>query len=164
VLVTAEKLAEWYAVERRTVTNWVNADPPCPSTKQGVRRMFDTAAVARWREERAAARAEEAAIARLPGSDEWERQRTRKMTADARLAELEVARAEGESVPRASHVREIESVCQYLRAKVLAIRGRWAPRVMGLGTIAEATALLDEIATDILASLRESADELKDAA
>src|ERR1041385_9237793 len=89
--LTAYQLAEYYGVDERTVTNWVNSKPPCPSRKEGGRRYFDSVQVAAWREAKVKARAAGEEL-------DFEKAKARKMAADAELAEMEVARTRGEQV------------------------------------------------------------------
>jgi hypothetical protein len=89
-------------------------------------------------------------------------EQARKMRADADLSELKRDQMRGELVAAGEVEKRIERLCAYMRVRVLGIRGRWAPKVMGLGTMQEATATLDALALDILAVLHDQADELDD--
>jgi phage terminase Nu1 subunit (DNA packaging protein) len=153
--VTAEQLAEWYDVERRTITNWLNATPPCPSKKHGRERTFDSAAVAKWREDRAAATAEEAALARFPGSAEWETARTRKMAAEAGRAELALATERGELGSVEDFRQVLRQGFSRIRAQLLSIPGRYAVRTIGLKTLPESQQAWDSAIRDVLVELRE---------
>jgi phage terminase Nu1 subunit (DNA packaging protein) len=153
VRVTAKQLADWYGVEPRTVVNWVNSDPPCPSTKEGRLRYFDSAAVAKWREERA----EDAALARLPGSNAWElaRARTRKTLADAQLAEIELERERGETIAVATVRATWAKIAAGMRAQLLSIPGRFAARTVGLNSLPESQRMWDAAIRDVLGELRD---------
>ena len=153
--VTANQLAQWYGVERRTVTNWVNSEPPCPSAKEGRDRVFDSVAVARWHQERTAL----SALAELPGSREWDAARTRKMVADAARLELQLAVDRGEMVPL-SAVRETwRRGLTMIRAQLLAVPGRYSPRTVGLASLPESQRVWDAAVRDILAELRDGDTE-----
>lgn len=89
------------------------------------------------------------------------RERARKLSAEADLAELKVRERRGELVAVEEAVRTHDRMCSLIRARVLGMRGKWAPRMLGLGTMPEATAVLDAVAQDILAALQEGADELE---
>ncbi|MFN2327014.1 MAG: hypothetical protein ABR551_14210, partial [Gemmatimonadales bacterium] len=67
--MAATQLADIYRVERRTITNWVNSDPPCPSHKDKKRRVFDLAEVAEWYTDRKVREAVESA-AKVRPTDE----------------------------------------------------------------------------------------------
>lgn len=87
-------------------------------------------------------------------------EQARKLRADADLAELKVREMRGELVPVSKVERDMERLCAMVRSRVLSVRGRWAPKVMRLETMAEATSTLDALAADVLDALRAGADEL----
>lgn len=157
--VSGTELARLRGVDRKTVTNWLNETPPCPSTGTGSARRVNLVDFADWWAERAVRQA--AAAAPREEADEA-RERARKMRADADLSELKVARAREELVDVTAVIRSHERLCAVVRAKVSAIRGKWAPRVIGLATMGEATQAMDRLAADILAALVDGADELDD--
>lgn len=84
----------------------------------------------------------------------------RKAQADADLAEIKRDQLRGRLTDNDATLRLIDRICHSVRARVLSVRGRWAPRVVGLPTMAEATKVLDELAADILKALNEGADDL----
>jgi len=146
--LTAKQLAEHYGVEERTVTNWVNSKPPCPSRKEGNRRFFDSVQVAAWREAKIR---HEAAGEEL----DFEKARARKMSADAELAELELARVRGEQVPIDSFRETVSDIATRIRAQLLAAPGRYSARVVGMTTLPEAQRALDAVVRDVLNELKE---------
>ncbi len=89
-------------------------------------------------------------------------EQARKLRADADLAELKVMERRRELVPAVDVERQMERLCGILRSRVLSLRGRWAPRVLGLGTMADATRILDDLANDMLEALRSASDELEE--
>jgi phage terminase Nu1 subunit (DNA packaging protein) len=123
--------------------------------KVGRNRLFDSAAVAKWREDRAAATAEEAALARFPGSAEWEAARTRKMAAEAGRSELALAKERGELVAVEEFRQVLRQGFGRIRAQLLSIPGRFAMRSIGLKTLPEAQQVWDSAIRDVLAELRE---------
>jgi hypothetical protein len=109
----------------------------------------------RWRE----AQLREQGRREVSPTDESEA-RARKLAAEAALAEIELARARGEVVPVADVERELGQVLDGLRARVLALPGKYAPR-LGL-PIAQAQARLEEIGRELMAELAETADDIPD--
>ena len=149
--LTAKQLAEHYNVEDRTVTNWVNSDPPCPSFKEGRLRYFDSAAVAAWKEQKAVS-----AALRSTEPVDFEKAKARKMAADAELAELELARVRGDQVPVDAFREKVRDVATRVRAQLLAAPGRYSARIVGLATLPEAQRSLDAIVRDVLNELTEA--------
>src|SRR5690349_5231083 len=108
-----------YGVDRRTVTNWLNEDPACPSKqgKAGRAREFDTAAVARWYGDRAARKAVKEHESQRPASTiNIADEEARKAKADADIAEMKRDQMRGELVPIAEFRRVVERLCGLLRA------------------------------------------------
>jgi hypothetical protein len=89
--------------------------------------------------------------------------RVRKLAADARLAELAVLEREGALLPVAEFQEILKRLAAELRARILAMPGKWAPRAVGLRTIGEAQGRLAELAEDLLTALRMVGQELRDA-
>src|SRR4051812_36961059 len=46
--LTPAELADFYGCDPKTVTNWLNEKPACPSRKVGGRRVFESVDVAEW--------------------------------------------------------------------------------------------------------------------
>lgn len=153
--VTAAELCDLLGVKHPTVSSWVAAG--CPHRKRGTRYEFVVSEVSDWRLDRAKR------TARDETAPDEAAERARKMRADADYAELRVAERRGELVAADEVERAHERLCGVVRSRVLAIRGRWAPRVLGLAAIAEATSVMDALAADILAALQEGADEIETA-
>jgi len=147
MLCNAKQLAEWYNVDPRTVTNWQLEDPPIPSEKRGKVRWFDTAAVARWMEQRAIRRAP------APPPPDLEEAKARKLSAEAELAEYQLAQARGEFIAVADLDAKVGPMLDTFRAKLLAIPGRLAPHVVACRDIADARDLLERELAMVLAEL-----------
>jgi phage terminase Nu1 subunit (DNA packaging protein) len=153
-LLGPSDLAKLLKVTRQAIHDWRKQGLPCRIVSGSPK--FTVAEVMEWRLERARE------VARSNDAPDEAKERARKMRADADLSELKGAQMRGELVPVADVTRETERLCAVLRARVLSIRGRWAPKVLGLGTMAEATAAMDALTADVLAALQDSADELED--
>jgi hypothetical protein len=106
-------------------------------------------------------RAQDAKEQRGGASPKEDEERVRKLTADADYSELRVRERLRELVPAADMQRTLERLCAVLRARIVASRGKWSPRIIALGTMAEATAAMDALIADLLEALRDSADELE---
>lgn len=103
---TPRQLAQLYDVDRRTVTNWLNEEPPCPSTGAGKERAFSTAAVARWYADRAVRHA--AATTPALGEIVEATERARKVRAEADLKELELAERRRQLIPSDEYQRRLD--------------------------------------------------------
>lgn len=150
--VSRTALASLFGVDVRTVTNWVDAG--CPKRKESGRPVFLLSEVIPWRREQD--RHE------LRPSPKFDEEQARKMRADADLSELKVKRMRGELIPATRVEQDMERLCAMVRARVLSIRGRWAPKIMRLETMAEAALTLDDLTADVLDALREGADDLEE--
>lgn len=146
--LSADQLAEHYKVQRRTVTNWLNEKPPCPSRLEGGVRIFESEQVAAWREHRAVAKA-----AKANEPLDFEKARARKMAADADIAEMEADRLRGELLPREQERQNAADLVGHIRAQILAFPGRYSARIVGLTDLPAAARVLDGIARALLHDL-----------
>ena len=150
--VTRTALAALFGVDVRTVDNWLTVG--CPAVKRSGRTMYLLSEVIPWRRDQ-----DRRETRSTPKIDE---EQARKMRADADLSELKVQQMRGELLPVADVERDMERLCAMVRARVLAVRGRWAPKIIRLETMAEATSALDALAADVLDALRDGADDLEE--
>lgn len=148
--LTAKQLADYYGVQARTVTNWVNSEPPCPSTVDGRNRWFDSVAVAAWKEARL--RAE---LVRESAPLDFEDAKKRKMAAEAELMELELAKLRGELVPIEESRLVMREIAARIRSQLLAVPGRYSARMVGLKSLPDAARELDHAVRDVLNELKE---------
>ena len=79
----------------------------------------------------------------------------RKMQAEAELAELELATRRSQLVAVELYREEIRGVVRTIRAQLLAVPGRYAPRTAGLATLPESQRAWDAAVRDILNDLRD---------
>ena len=159
MIVDAKTLCEVYNVDRRTVTNWLNEEPPCPSHMKGRKRQFDTSKVAAWRESKAETRGEESAGRRPPA--DYEDAKARKLSAEAKLAELELAQKESELIPMDVHESRLATICDRLRAKLLNLPGKAAPHLVGRRSVQEALLVLEPAVAEAMQALVDTADEIE---
>lgn len=159
--LSASALVELYGVDRRTLTNWLNETPPCPSDKEGRERRFDLAAVVAWREERAVRHARAQWERERPANDEVKEARDRKTLIESRLLELQLEEAEGRVIPLDVHEERVRALCEPLAARLKAL-SKYVGDVQLATTDVEATALLERIGDEMLATLMSAADEIEE--
>jgi phage terminase Nu1 subunit (DNA packaging protein) len=158
--VTAVELMKWYGVDRRTVTNWLNSTPPCPSQLRGRIRQFDTVDVARWKDSIAGDRAVAKREKECQPSVNLDAARQRKVEAEAQLAELELAERRGEIIPLSVYEERITRLCEQLAARCKTL-GRYMGDVQRALTDIDAAELLERIQDDLLRALM-ATDDLDD--
>lgn len=151
--LTQRALAALFDVDARTIRNWTEAG--CPTRRLSGRPMYLLSEVIPWRREK------DREEARGGESLDEARERARKLKEDADRLALANAQRRRELVPAHQVAAQWERTLGVCRSRILAARGKWAPRVLGLGTMAEATAVLDQLADDLLATLRDGADEVE---
>lgn len=157
MMVNATQLADIYDVDRRTIVNWLNADPPCPSTGVGKARVFDTALVAKWHAERAVREATE----HRPPPD-IEAAKERKLIADAQLAELQVAQAEGRVIPLDVHEQRVSALLDRLRAPLANMPGTYVLHLERLGIeTARGQEVLETVRDAVMLELMGVADDVE---
>ena len=147
-------LAALYGVDVRTIDNWKVAG--CPFITRSGRTMYMLSEVIPWR------RQQDTKEQRGGASPKEDDERVRKLTADADMAELKRDELRGVLVPAADVERTWERVLGVLDARMTAARGKWAPKALGLGTMAEGTAFMDALIAELRASFVEAADEIED--
>lgn len=113
-------------------------------------------AVVWWRDREVAA-----ALAGVQVSD-LDRIKERKLEAEAAAKELELAERRGQLMRAAAARHTWAAVLTRLRSKVISFMGALAPQMVGLENPREAKAILDRAMNELLAELRETADELED--
>lgn len=146
-------------VTRRTVTNWINEDPPAPSTLKRRARTFDSIALVAWLRDREVRHARLAWEKERPQNDEVKQARDRKTIGEARLVELQVEEAEGRLIPLDTHEECVETLTMRLAAQCKGL-DRFISHVQRAMTDSEAKVVLDGVSDALLASLRAVADDL----
>jgi len=157
---TALDLCAWYSVDRRTITKWLSADPPVPSTVEKKVRVFDSAEVARWHSERTARNAIADRDRATPSN--ITELRARRDLAQTRLLEIDLALRESELIPMEVHKDNVVEICNRLRAVLLNIPSAYALTLERVGVPpADAEKLLVDIADNLTTALRGTADEME---
>jgi hypothetical protein len=85
------------------------------------------------------------------------------MAAQARLAEMDADEREGQLLPLDSFRQILGQIVTELRARITAFPGKYAPRTVGLKSIAQAQLLLEEVSNEFLTALRTTGAEVRDA-
>lgn len=161
MIVGVKELAQRYEVDRRTVTNWVNSTPACPSWKDGNDRKFDTLKVDEWKTARAVAEAV-ANISREPPTDIADAER-RKAIADAMLAEIRVAKEEGSVIPIETHEHVVGELGDRAMAVVQNIPDTYSLDLERLGIPPrEARVVLEKLQDALVLALRGVVDDADD--
>ena len=159
--LSAQQLAKACNIDRRTVTNWLNEKPACPSTIVKRTRYFDLLQVIEWREQRAVRQARAQWEKDNPRPDELKDARDRKAIVETRILELELGEREGRLIPLEVHEQRVRSLCEPLAARCKSL-GKYMGDVQLATTDVEAMALLEKMGDDLLASLMGAADDLDD--
>ena len=149
--VNQTELADIFGVSVVTLRNWERRGcPVVQKGRKGAAAQYNTADVARWREQQAAAAAE----GDDRSVDEAEGKR-RKVVAEARLVELELAREEGALVEIEAVGQEVDAVLARVRAGLLAIPASLAlllanepdPNVIRDRVFGEISSVLNELSS-----------------
>lgn len=148
--VSRDFLARVFGCDVRTITNYVSAGMP-----KSARGKFPLASCVQWHvgAEREAARAGK-------GLNDLDLARQRKTIAEARVAELDLAEREQLSIPIEMHRKRLRERLESVAGQVKAI-GRYQPDVKAATTDAQADALLDRMADEILAELHGLTDKIE---
>lgn len=150
-LVNQGELASIFGVQALTIRAWERKG--CPVEKRGGAgkpSLYNTAAVARWREEQAAA----AAAGDLSAMDIEEAKR-RKLAAEATIAEMDLAVKRGELIPIDVIGAQVEDEYASVRANFMAMAGEIAADLEHRSTIeieemiaSKVTEILDGLSAD----------------
>lgn len=158
--VSALEVGGVFGKSRKTITNWLNENPPCPSDLENGDRVFITQDVARWLEERAARRALEKQPKKKPeGTEELQ---LRRLQAETELAEHNLRVALESVIPLDAHKAVARDHAGRIRAVLINLPSNYTLTLERAGVPAEAAqATLEEIAQDITRALRATADEMR---
>ena len=118
-------------------------------------RMVVRSEANKWVRQRERASGEESAAPK-----DLEEADKRKAMADAQLAELKLLREQGKGVSIEETEKAVGDLLGALRAQLLATPTRESHRIVGLRSLAEATAALDAIIYDLMTSLSRRGPEL----
>lgn len=84
---------------------------------------------------------------------DFEEAKTRKMAAEAELAEMELAQQRGDLVAVVDVGARVAGVLERVRARLVVIPGKLAPRLVGVETAMEARGVLEVAVGEVLAEL-----------
>ncbi len=105
----------------------------CPHQIVNGRPRYVVAGVVAWLEKRAEVRSR---------PEDFEEARKRKMGAEAELAELELAQKRGQLIPLEQHGQRLARILERIRARLIALPGTLASRLVAIETAAEAQAVV----------------------
>jgi phage terminase Nu1 subunit (DNA packaging protein) len=153
--VSRSALATVLGVDVRSIANYVDEGMP-----RDERALYPLARCVQWYvdRERSAARA-------TKGLNDLDRARLRKTDAEAHKAELEAKQLSGDLIPMTDHEEIVGEVCDRLRATIVNIPGNFGTHLEEAGvSAADAEAVLERVAEELITALRGTADELDDEA
>lgn len=154
------EMCKYFRKDRRTITNWVNENPPCPSVVVKRSRTFEPGDVLAWFEARAERRGQVAGEKTQPAS--FEAAKLRKLEAEAREAEMRVAKMIDSVIPVEAHEAVIIEICDQLRAVLLNVPGTYSVELERLGVSAvDAERILEAIMVELTHALRRVADAIE---
>ncbi len=151
--MTKQELARALDLSIRQIENLVVDG--MPHAKRGRRLLFEAAAIV-WYFRRKLQEFE----ARTPPS--VEEARARRELAQAELAEYELAEKRRQMLSIEDHDRILGRLQDRLRAKHLNLPGKWAPQIVGLRSIPEGQARLEEMMHECLLELTRVADQVEE--
>ncbi len=152
-LLTRKELAAELGVGARQIANLREEQMPC--VKVGREYYYPYAAITWYH-----ARKYEALEGQRPPA--LEEARARRELAQAQLAEIELAKARGELVTHDIFESELGLILDGLRARLLNLPGRMAPRLLGARTVPEMELRLEEAVHEAMIDLTREADDLED--
>lgn len=150
--IPQKELQEITGLSRPVLAEWANR-PGCPKKVVNGRTLYAWPDWNEWR-------FQEGRRSKAP--EDVEEAKARKLAAEAELAEIERDRERGLLVPVVDVEREVGVVFDRLRAKLVALPGKWGPMLVGCRTIAEATARLEPAVHDAMADLSYAGDEVSE--
>jgi hypothetical protein len=147
--MTKKELADLLGLKPRQIDNLVIEG--MPRTKRGRAYVYGEQAVA-WYYQR-----KEQASEQRP--DVLSSQ-ARREAAKADLAELDLAEKRGQLVRIADVCKDYGAMLERLRGKLLNAPGKYAPRIVGIRTLAQARAVLEDLVRELMVELH--SDYVKD--
>lgn len=155
--LNATELADFYGVDPKTVTNWLNEKPACPSRKVSGRRVFDSVAVAEWHRERLTRQIKKAEPANL------DTLRAEKVQEEIRLLRIEAAKLEGALLPEEVVDRVVGELADRMRAILVNVPGSHSLTLERAGVAATvAQQVLEQIAEELTTALRSTVEDWDD--
>lgn len=149
--LTMAAAAKLFDKDQRTLRRWVQAG--APHRKRDGRVLFQLAELIPWREAQR--------LQTEDASPVEAKERARKLRAEASIAELRHEEMRGALVPAADVEATWERTLGILDARINAIRGKWTPKLLGITDMIGAAKVLDELVTELRATLYAAAEELE---
>lgn len=146
--LSIQDACKYLGIKDRQLRNLMNDGLPYAGVGKRVRVLWPEAR--RWRDDQL--RAEGARRAEPKDLAEAEQ---RKLSAEAQLAEVRLKREEGKLIDREDVREAAGTMFARFRVQALTLPQRWAPKVVGLRTLPEATAVLEAAVVEALTALSE---------
>lgn len=137
------QLAEVFGVSFSTVAGWCNQSTPRGEGPHGS--LYDSRDVFRAAAQQIKARYE---------VGDREKQLVRKCSAEADLKKLQLAEKRGELVPVEAVLKVLQNIYSDLKARIMPIGSKFAPKVQGLKKLAETEAELNACRDELLEEIR----------
>jgi len=83
--------------------------------------------------------------------------RTRKLVAEAAMSEYELERLEGRMITVEDAQAEVRRSDERVRARLLAVPGKYAPQLVGLADVAGVVPVLESVVHEVMAEMAEAA-------
>ena len=145
--LTETELSAALEVDARELRKW--RAEGCPHVLRSNRVLYRLPQVVEWAQERAV---------KALDADE-NKERARKMRADADRSEMAAAKLRGELAPVVEMDRAVERLASAVAKEVNGLRSRFTMRAIGLTTPVEAAAVLDDMARQIMRALADAAGQ-----
>lgn len=163
--LTPDAIARALDVERRTVTNWLNSDPPCPSTGTGKKRRLILKQVVDWLIARKTRELEAELIAIKgggPTKDDVAEARKRQAIAEAALVELEYAEKSERLVMTEDLAAAAGEIGERLQSVLVNLPSNYLVHLERLGVEPErAQPVLEEMSAELTTALRGALDAME---
>lgn len=161
--VDREEIAFLLGVDLRTISRFVRQHSDFPSRVQGRARTFPVRRCLQWQQDRIVANVVSQAAPSAPDSSEEAARR--KLLAEAQLAEVKLAKARAEVISVSLALKEIHDVFARVRATLLGKPGEYAPQILHLEDMGDATRVLRRLVDNTLGELqvRFASDVVEDA-
>lgn len=158
IYVQVEPLCAMIGVSSMTISNYVKDGMPYVHLNESTRRSFPVRKCFEWLILNGYMQIKYDKQTETEDDLEELPPKERKDLADARLKELELAKKKGELIS----LEEIRKECEYIltsfKNKTLGVPSKIAPALIGLETIAETKAILDEAMYELLTELSKLED------
>jgi phage terminase Nu1 subunit (DNA packaging protein) len=162
-LLNRDELAARFAVEVRTITNWVKEG--MPQRSRSGKPAYSWQDCYTWREKaiREDARATRHAAGDEDRAKEMAELKLRQLRTETEQAELELAERRRELVTIDFMAEEFERITNALRARLMSIPSSWEPRLAAARTPVDRQIILRDLVNEMMPLLEQAVDEVEPA-